>query len=321
MTGIGHSFFPSSIQSVTHPSSFKSYRPHCPLEYTALQTHCPRRWNIAPDRNLVDDRNIDRIVPPSPSIELDSATTFFYRAYVVTFEIDHSRLLLDVVKVFDEMPVRHQARNPIHSTCIVSHVKPTDNPRSPTDTPNYKSVSGSNNPVVSQASPGFTSVGNDQAMPASTTKHAVVDDNDSSESINTSGRYSSSKMSYIEDESGGDVCKWQQKMDQKNEGVSYEMGKKYIYVVFKGRKTGVFTSWPECHKHVDDFPGGSYQKFNSTEEAYEVISSRSIISSHSQSESYVTVEENVSEKSESIAVMLFAFLFVFIFGVIVGKIV
>ncbi|KAK3218000.1 hypothetical protein Dsin_011970 [Dipteronia sinensis] len=99
------------------------------------------------------------------------------------------------------------------------------------------------------------------------------------------------------------------------------MGNKCVYVVFKERKTGVFTSWAECHEHVDGFPEASYQKFNSIDEAYKAISSRSVNSSHSRHDSAVTVEENVSKNSERTGVMLFAFLFIFIFGVIVGKIV
>ncbi|KAK3185121.1 hypothetical protein Dsin_032407 [Dipteronia sinensis] len=82
--------------------------------------------------------------------------------------------------------------NPIQSACTVSPVKPIENPGSPTSTPNYKSVSGSNNPFASHASPDFTLAANDQATPVSTTKHAVVDDNDSFESSDT------------EDESGDD---------------------------------------------------------------------------------------------------------------------
>ena len=93
--------------------------------------------------------------------------------------------------------------NPIQSEFTVSPVKPIDIPRSSGGTPNYKSVSGSNNPV---ASPGCTSLGNDQATPASTTKHAVMDRSvvDSSESIDSSGMSDSSKTSDTEDESGGD---------------------------------------------------------------------------------------------------------------------
>ncbi|KAK3193816.1 hypothetical protein Dsin_025126 [Dipteronia sinensis] len=83
--------------------------------------------------------------------------------------------------------------------------------------------------------------------------------------------------------------------------VLYEMRKKSVYVIFKGRRTSVFNSSPECHEHVDGFPGASYQKFNSTDEAYKAISSRSGHSSHSWLESSVNVEEkessvNVEEK-------------------------
>ncbi|KAK3212341.1 hypothetical protein Dsin_017047 [Dipteronia sinensis] len=99
------------------------------------------------------------------------------------------------------------------------------------------------------------------------------------------------------------------------------MGKKWVYVVFKGRKTSVFTSCAECHEHVDGFAGASYKKFNSTDKAYKAISSRSVNSSHSRPEYAMIVKENVSENGERTGVMMFAFLFVFIFGVIVGKIV
>ncbi|KAK3222303.1 hypothetical protein Dsin_009328 [Dipteronia sinensis] len=49
------------------------------------------------------------------------------------------------------------------------------------------------------------------------------------------------------------------------------MAKKSVYTVFKGRKTGVFNSWPDCHEQVDGFKGASYQKFNTVDEAYEAI--------------------------------------------------
>ena len=95
------------------------------------------------------------------------------------------------------------------------------------------------------------------------------------------------------------------------------MGKNSVYVVFKGRKTGVFSSWPECHEYVDGFPGASYKKFNSTDEAYKAISSRSVQSSEPWTQSSV----NVAEKSESPGVIIFLFVFVFILGVFVGKII
>ena len=104
------------------------------------------------------------------------------------------------------------------------------------------------------------------------------------------------------------------------------MGKNSVYVVFRGRKTGVFSSWPECHEHVVGFPGASYKKFNSTDEAYKAISSVNVgekvpkkSESHSWPQSYVNVAEKVSQKSESTGVMLCFFVFVFIMGVMVGK--
>ncbi|KAK3198331.1 hypothetical protein Dsin_021746 [Dipteronia sinensis] len=49
------------------------------------------------------------------------------------------------------------------------------------------------------------------------------------------------------------------------------MAKKSVYVVFKGRKAGVFNSWPNCHEQVNGFKGASYKKFNTVDEAYEAI--------------------------------------------------
>ena len=104
------------------------------------------------------------------------------------------------------------------------------------------------------------------------------------------------------------------------------MGQNSVYVVFRGRKTCVFSSWPECHEHVVGFPGASYKKFNSTDEAYKAISSVNVgekvpekSESHSWPQSYVNVAEKVSQKSGSTGVMLCFFVFVFIMGVIVGK--
>ena len=99
------------------------------------------------------------------------------------------------------------------------------------------------------------------------------------------------------------------------------MGKNCVYVVFKGRKTGIFNSWPECHEQVDGFPGASYKKFNSIDEAYKAKSNLFEHSSHYCSENSLNVEEKVSKKSQSTGVMLFLFVIVFVFGVIVGKIV
>ena len=40
-----------------------------------------------------------------------------------------------------------------------------------------------------------------------------------------------------------------------------------FYVVWKGRKTGVFTSWEECEAQVKGFTGAEYKSFNSRESA------------------------------------------------------
>ena len=45
------------------------------------------------------------------------------------------------------------------------------------------------------------------------------------------------------------------------------MNKHKYYVVWKGRKTGIFTSWAECEKHVKGFVGAQYKAFGSSQEA------------------------------------------------------
>ncbi len=40
-----------------------------------------------------------------------------------------------------------------------------------------------------------------------------------------------------------------------------------VYVVWKGRKTGVFTSWEECKAQVDHFENAEYKSFASLEQA------------------------------------------------------
>ncbi len=43
--------------------------------------------------------------------------------------------------------------------------------------------------------------------------------------------------------------------------------KKKFYVVWKGRKTGVFTTWESCFAQVNGFVGAEYKAFDSREEA------------------------------------------------------
>lgn len=45
------------------------------------------------------------------------------------------------------------------------------------------------------------------------------------------------------------------------------MAKKKFYVVWKGRKTGVFTTWEECSAQVTGFTGAEYKSFENREAA------------------------------------------------------
>ncbi len=45
------------------------------------------------------------------------------------------------------------------------------------------------------------------------------------------------------------------------------MGKQKYYVVWKGRKTGIFTTWVECEAQVKGYVGAEYKSFGSLTEA------------------------------------------------------
>ena len=45
------------------------------------------------------------------------------------------------------------------------------------------------------------------------------------------------------------------------------MPKSKFYVVWKGRKTGVFSSWADCEKQVKGFAGAEYKAFGTLQEA------------------------------------------------------
>ena len=45
------------------------------------------------------------------------------------------------------------------------------------------------------------------------------------------------------------------------------MSKKKFYVIWSGHKTGVFSSWNVCKKHISDFKGAQYKSFVSKEAA------------------------------------------------------
>jgi ribonuclease HI len=52
------------------------------------------------------------------------------------------------------------------------------------------------------------------------------------------------------------------------------MSKKKFYVVWQGRKTGVFTSWNVCKRQIDGFESAQYKSFANLEEA-EIASKKS----------------------------------------------
>lgn len=49
------------------------------------------------------------------------------------------------------------------------------------------------------------------------------------------------------------------------------MGKKKYYVVWKGKKTGIFSTWETAKKQVDGFVGAQYKSFTSKEEAEKAL--------------------------------------------------
>lgn len=52
------------------------------------------------------------------------------------------------------------------------------------------------------------------------------------------------------------------------------MPKQKLYVVWKGRKTGIFTSWAECEKQVKGYKDAEYKAFDSKAEAEKAFVSR-----------------------------------------------
>ncbi len=52
------------------------------------------------------------------------------------------------------------------------------------------------------------------------------------------------------------------------------MPKQKFYVVWKGRKTGIFTSWAECERQVKGFVAAEYKAFASLKEAESALKSK-----------------------------------------------
>jgi ribonuclease HI len=49
------------------------------------------------------------------------------------------------------------------------------------------------------------------------------------------------------------------------------MGKKKVYVVWKGRKTGIFDTWDECKEQIHEFPQAEYKSFKTRQLAEQAL--------------------------------------------------
>ena len=64
--------------------------------------------------------------------------------------------------------------------------------------------------------------------------------------------------------------------------------KKY-YAVFKGRKTGIYTTWAECERQVKGYSNAAFKSFKTKKEAETAIE-------EFNREAYITLEESTSSK-------------------------
>jgi len=83
------------------------------------------------------------------------------------------------------------------------------------------------------------------------------------------------------------------------------MGKKKYYVVWKGKKTGIFSSWSECKKQIHSYEGAQYKAFIDKKEAeiafkksysdYKGLNTKKKVLSNSEKEKYGTpILESIS---------------------------
>lgn len=70
------------------------------------------------------------------------------------------------------------------------------------------------------------------------------------------------------------------------------IAKQKFYVVWNGRKTGIFTSWAECIAQIDGFPNAKYKAFTSRELAEEAFQRGEVKKISTSYESYI--EESIS---------------------------
>ncbi|GAB4336568.1 MAG: ribonuclease H family protein [Flammeovirgaceae bacterium] len=72
------------------------------------------------------------------------------------------------------------------------------------------------------------------------------------------------------------------------------MAKQKFYVVWKGRKTGIFNSWAECKDAVIGFEGAEYKSYESKSEAEKAFQEGSKRNIHKKDESTSTLKSKKS---------------------------
>ncbi len=83
------------------------------------------------------------------------------------------------------------------------------------------------------------------------------------------------------------------------------MAKKKYYVVWKGRKSGVYESWDDCRKQVEGFTGALYKSFETAAAAQEAFAKgASALNSKTGQKKLFDVKQHVSKQPirQSIAV-------------------
>jgi ribonuclease HI len=79
-----------------------------------------------------------------------------------------------------------------------------------------------------------------------------------------------------------------------------------FYVVWEGRRPGVYTSWDECKRNIDGFPNAKYKSFTSkkeAEEAYQQHPARHIYKKAASAETVKTTQGKVGQpRGDSICV-------------------
>lgn len=84
------------------------------------------------------------------------------------------------------------------------------------------------------------------------------------------------------------------------------MAAKKYYVVWKGRKTGIFTSWAECEEQTKGFQGASFKSFPTLQEAEQAFKNgkavRSPVTNSRTKKTVTSVNETVEINENSLSV-------------------